>query len=57
MWRKATYSNSQGACVEVGAGTGEGMVGVRDTTQHGDLGRTVIQVSVRAWSEFMASLK
>jgi hypothetical protein len=32
-WRKSTYSNAQGSCVE--AGSVPGRVLVRDTTQHG----------------------
>lgn len=55
-WRKATYSNGQGACVEVGDATMGIMI--RDTKQM-RLGsaRTVIRVSDAAWSEFTASLK
>jgi hypothetical protein len=53
-WRKASFSNSQGACVEVGTGDG---VGVRDTTQEGVPGRTELEFSAAAWSAFTGRLK
>jgi hypothetical protein len=51
-WRKATYSNGSGNCVEVGrlAGT----VAVRDTT---DRDGAVLRFSVGAWRAFAAQLK
>jgi len=53
-YRKASYSNPNGACVEVGAGDG---VGVRDTTQEGVPGRTELEFSAAAWSAFTGRLK
>lgn len=69
-WRKASYSNSQGACVETAswrranacdggtcleAGHGAGIVGVRDTKNKG-LG-PVLKFSSGVWSQFLAGLK
>jgi hypothetical protein len=51
-WRKATYSNAQGSCVE--AGSMPGRVLIRDTTQHG--GGPVVSVSPAAWRRFTANL-
>jgi hypothetical protein len=68
-WRKASYSNGQGACVEVGAwrkasysGNGEACVEVgtahsvliRDTT---DRGGVTLSVPASAWQKFTAGLK
>lgn len=55
-WRKATYSNGQGACVEVGQTAMDIMI--RDTQQArlGD-SSTVLRVPDAAWQEFTASLK
>lgn len=56
QWRKATYSNGQGACVEVGHATMNIMI--RDTKQT-RLGsaRTVLRVPNVVWQEFTAALK
>lgn len=52
-WRKASYSNTQGACVEVGHAAGG--VLVRDTK---DTGRgPVLKIAPRAWRTFTATLK
>jgi hypothetical protein len=51
-WRKASYSNGSGQCVE--AGSGAGAVGVRDTTDH-DGG--TLTFTAEAWASFTASLK
>jgi hypothetical protein len=52
-WRKATYSNAQGSCVE--AGSMPGRILVRDTTQHGD--GPAMSVSPAAWRRFTASIR
>lgn len=55
-WRKATYSNGQGACVEVGHGARNIMI--RDTAQSPlREARTVLKVSRATWQAFTASLK
>jgi len=51
-WRKASYSNGQGACVE--AATGAGTVAVRDTTNP-DGG--TLAFSAEAWQRFTSELK
>jgi hypothetical protein len=51
-WRKATYSNGQGSCVETASGTGT--VAVRDTTDR-DAGTLLF--SADAWREFTRTLK
>lgn len=54
-WRKSQRSNSQGACVETGYGPG--IVGVRDTKEHGRSDRTVLEFTPAQWAAFTASLK
>jgi Domain of unknown function (DUF397) len=49
-WRKASYSAHNGGCVA--AGTGAGVVGVRDT-QLGDES-LVLEFSSVAWAQFTA---
>ena len=51
-WRKASYSNGSGACVEVGRVAGE--VAVRDTA---DRPGPVLRFGARAWRAFAAELK
>jgi len=51
-WRKATYSNGSGSCVEVGRLTGN--VAVRDTT---DRDGAVLRFTAGAWRAFAAQLK
>lgn len=52
-WRKASHSDGNGACVQVG--TGERVVGVRDTQ---DLGRgPVLKFPMAAWRAFIATAK
>jgi hypothetical protein len=51
-WRKASYSNGSGSCVE--AASGASAVAVRDTTNRD--GRTLV-FSVGAWATFTASLQ
>lgn len=54
QWRKSTRSGgSQGACVEVGAGTGGTVIGVRDTKDR--VGGTLV-FDRAEWSAFLASL-
>jgi hypothetical protein len=52
-YRKSRHSES-GNCVEVGRGNG---VGVRDTTQEGQPGRTEIEFPPAAWRAFTRRLK
>jgi Domain of unknown function (DUF397) len=51
-WRKASYSATNGNCVEVADATGG--VLVRDTT---DRGGAVLNVSAEAWQRFTTSVK
>jgi Domain of unknown function (DUF397) len=50
-WRKASYSNGSGACVEVASGTA---ILVRDTTNR-DGG--TLTFSAETWERFTASLR
>lgn len=52
-WRKASYSVHNGGCV--GAGTGPGVVGVRDTQLGAD--SPVLEFSKAAWARFLAPLR
>jgi hypothetical protein len=52
-WRKASYSNQNGSCVEV-AQTRAGNVAVRDTT---DRSGPVLRVPPSAWRALTAELK
>ena len=52
-WRKSTYSNAQGSCIEAGALPGR--VLVRDTTQHGN--GPVLAISPQIWRQFTASIR
>jgi Domain of unknown function (DUF397) len=52
-WRKASYSNGTGSCVE--AGTVPGVVLIRDTTQKGH--GPVLRVAPADWDRFIASIK
>jgi Domain of unknown function (DUF397) len=51
-WRKASYSNGSGDCVEVGHLTGN--VAVRDTKDRDGL---TLSVPAEAWASFTALLK
>jgi hypothetical protein len=51
-WRKASYSNGSGACVEVGRATGS--IAVRDTK---DRDGATLAFSADTWASFTASLK
>ena len=51
-WRKASYSNGSGACVEVGRASDR--VSVRDTK---DRDGTTLALSADAWASFTASLR
>jgi hypothetical protein len=51
-WRKASYSNGQGQCVETASNAGT--VAVRDTT---DRDGGTLTFSAEAWSGFVAGLK
>jgi Domain of unknown function (DUF397) len=51
-WRKASYSNGQGQCVETASNAGS--VAVRDTTnRHGE----TLAFSADAWASFVSGLK
>lgn len=52
-WRKSTYSNAEGACVEVAAIPG--VVGIRDSK----LGQSspVVGLDRHRWSDFLVHLK
>lgn len=50
-WRKASYSNSQGACVE--AASGSGTVAVRDTA---DRTGPALSFSAASWAAFTRRL-
>lgn len=50
-WRKASYSNGQGNCVEV---AGDGAVLVRDTKARDGV---TLAFPVEAWARFTASLR
>jgi Domain of unknown function (DUF397) len=52
-WRKASYSNGTGSCVE--AGTVPGVVLIRDTAQHGR--GPVLRVTPADWKRFTATIK
>ena len=52
-WRKSTYSNAQGSCIQ--AGSLPGRVLVRDTTQDGT--GPVLNIGPAAWREFTASVR
>lgn len=51
-WRKASYSNPYGSCVEVGQAPGT--IAVRDTA---DRSGPELRVSPSAWAAFTASLR
>jgi uncharacterized protein DUF397 len=52
-WRKTTYSNGDGSCVE--AGTVPGIVLIRDTTLNGR--GPVLRVTPADWKRFTATIK
>lgn len=52
-WRKSSFSGANGDCVEVGSG--EAVVAVRDTKDHG--AGPVLTFGPGAWTAFTASLK
>ena len=51
-WRKASYSNGSGQCVETASGAGT--VAVRDTT---DRGGGTLTFTARTWQAFATGLK
>ncbi|MBV9448331.1 MAG: DUF397 domain-containing protein [Streptosporangiaceae bacterium] len=53
-WRKASYSDNGGECVEVGR-SADGSVLVRDTKQHGR--GPVHRFTVDAWRAFVAEVR
>ena len=52
MWRKSTYSNHQGSCVE--AGDVPGVILVRDTAQHGR--GPVLRITRADWTRLVESV-
>jgi hypothetical protein len=52
-WRKATYSNGTGSCVE--AGSMPGLILVRDTTLNGR--GPVLRVTPADWARLVKSVK
>jgi hypothetical protein len=53
IWRKSSYSGTQGNCVEV-ATSRSGMVAVRDSK---DAGGPLLVVKREAWATFIAHIK
>jgi Domain of unknown function (DUF397) len=51
-WRKATYSNASGSCVE--ASSAAGRILVRDTTQRGT--GPILRFTPADWKRFTASI-
>lgn len=51
-WRKASYSNGSGSCVETASNWG--IIAVRDTT---DRDGGTLAFSANAWQDFIAGLK
>lgn len=54
-WRKARRSNDSANCVEVGTSPGRGVVGVRDSKQHGR--GPVLEFSVSVWEAFVYAIR
>jgi hypothetical protein len=52
-WRKSSYSNNGGACVEVGIAPG--VVGVRDSKLGED--SPILAVTPADWSAFVSAVK
>jgi hypothetical protein len=53
IWRKSSYSNGEGACIEAGAMPG--VVLVRDTTLHGR--GLALRLAPAGWAKFTAAMK
>jgi Domain of unknown function (DUF397) len=52
VWRKSSYSQAQGNCVEVGGDSGQ--VAVRDTKNRAGV---TLAIGAAAWSKFTATLR
>jgi len=51
-WRKASYSNGTGQCIETASGGG--VIAVRDTV---DRGGVTLSVPASAWAAFLGTLR
>jgi Domain of unknown function (DUF397) len=54
-WKKSSYSQSNGHCVEAASLAAEGRVGVRDSKKEG--GGPVLLFEPEAWSAFLSGLR
>jgi len=54
-WRKASFSNGSGACVETASASG--VILVRDSTQNGRANRIVLNMPSSAWRRFTDGIK
>jgi hypothetical protein len=54
-WRKASYSNGSGDCVETASD--HGVVLVRDSTQNGAASRIILNMPSSAWRRFTDGIK
>ncbi len=52
-WRKSSYSNSSGGCVEVSST--DRVVGVRDSKQHGS--GPILEFTADVWAAFLRRVK
>lgn len=55
LWRKATYSNGSGSCIE--AGDSPGAILVRDSKEEGQSDRTTLAFTPGAWRVFLGKIR